>query len=174
MTKREELKLNDFERFEDFLFTKEERALPDEEKWKKYFDENCNFIPPILEPCTIEEHQLCHYTYWKVIFTFRLSRKPCFAEGNMPKSKCYACEWCQSNRFCEDLKLNDDDCIQRCPIRFWSNEASMQHFKQCTQSGSYFNAWFLSPEHTNRFCMAQIIATLPWTNMTKEDHNDSN
>ncbi len=98
------LKLNDFEGFNRYLFSKEEP------NWKTFYDkETDTFTPPIGNPITEAEHQLNHYALWMVISHFALRRKPDFKHSKMvviPECLCYACEW----------KPKNTCCVNGCPL----------------------------------------------------------
>lgn len=151
------LKLNDFESFENFLFSEEERKLPEDEKWKKYvISDNTRilakhyFIAPIptSELKRIEEYQLCHYAYWMCISIFTpMSKMNFWTENNkIPSGRCYACAYANTcSTGCTSCPLQNHifDCIP--PYIDW---------------GEYYS--------TNACAACAIkIATWPWVKETK-------
>lgn len=120
---RAELKLNDFDGFDRFLFSEEEQL--DENRWKKYYfkdDDNIfRFHPPIDCPKKISEYQLNHYALWMVIYFFKLRRKPVFY-GRKPFAGCYACGFNPGG-----------PC---CPIKEWDRIAKNDMGLPCVK-GSY-------------------------------------
>lgn len=87
--KTAEIKLNDFEAFDRFIFGSEEH------NWNKFYDKETNtFTPPIKTPVTEVEHQIDHYALWMVISHFKLVYKPeIFSDDDPSSSKCYACKY---------------------------------------------------------------------------------
>lgn len=152
---RGELKLNDFEGFEKFLFTNNERKLPDKEKWKKYLDKGYDpkgFCSPITNPIENVEFQLCHYAYWMVISVFNVHNKPRIVNDYI-YIHCYACH----------LKRNlfpNIRCEIGCPIKNWNHAGKVSY---CCDYDSYYTKW-RDQEDGDRANLARLIATLEWVN----------
>lgn len=98
-----DLKLNDFEGFNRYLFGEEE---PD---WSTLYITNDDmFIPPIAYPNTEAEHQLCHYALWMTMSKCTPEWKPNIF--GVIRNRCYACEW---KKRCGHL---NDSCDAFCPF----------------------------------------------------------
>lgn len=143
-----DLKLNDFEGFNRYLFGEEE---PD---WSKFHQKEWNvFIPSIEKPETKVEHQLCHYALWMVISNCSPTVKPVIKRGMDIRNRCYACTWKNKiNKF--------GNCVNYCPLTSLTR-------------GSCSRAWFswvnllTHPQHTDsevEECrkLAEEIAKIPW------------
>lgn len=98
-----QIKLNDFMSFDYFLFGAEKRD------WATFLDFDGNFIPPIANPISIVQHQLCHYAFWMTIAKNNLYRKPRIPYGAYVPSLCYACKYA-------DLVAPSVDQCNFCPL----------------------------------------------------------
>lgn len=154
------LKLNDFESFENFLFSEEERKLPEDEKWAKYIitkniggTNKSYFVAPIplSKLGRIEEYQLCHYTYWTCIGIFNSPIKMDFWNANdtKPLGKCYACAYGRT------YSSTCNACIN-CPLQ--------NHIHDCIPP---YVEWEESYSIYSSRASAFKIATWPWVKETK-------
>lgn len=156
--KRTDLRLNDFDGFERFLFTDAEMEMPEEERWRKYFGRGMKegdpqFYQPIYYPETIEEFQCCHYAFWMVIFVYGLEEKPnIWNAERQPENRCYACEY---EEYIYNVLISDHTgivgCI--CPVKQWGYNAT-----RCTQANSAFSQW----DRYHDRMTAKQIAMLKW------------
>lgn len=133
--------LNDFETFDRLLFNEDEMKLPEEERWKKFWDGESVVIPIPMRPDTVEEHQFCHYVYWMTIWAKKLIYKPPIMrrfgtgegseEGMRSLARCFACAYkikvrgkCPIAEF--DCRSSDSNCATKPgPYNEWFDHASV-------------------------------------------------
>lgn len=153
---RSELRLNDFDGFEQFLFTDVEMDLPAIERWCKYFgyglkEGEPRFYQPIYEPETIEEFQLCHYAYWMVIYIYELDKKPnIWNSAFHNRTKCYACLYEYMWLAIHNISLIERCCL--CPIKVW-------RVCPCFIASSEFKEWQCdgNPDRAKRIAMYEWV-----------------
>lgn len=158
--KRSELRLNDFDGFERFLFTDVEMDLPAYERWYKYFswsliEGDPRFYQPIYEPKTIEEFQLCHYAYWMVIYVFELFKKPEIWDSAFHnRTKCYACLYEYMWLTIHNISFIKPLCP--CPIKVW-------RASPCFIAYSEFKEWQRdkNPDRAKRIAMYEWMDLNP-------------
>lgn len=166
MNDEKSLTLNDFASFDRLVFFDTELSKSERVRWEalayRLYDEgNDELLFPIdHEPKTIEEHQLCHYVLWMVIWAMRSKDKPLFFSYKnkggtrcemCPLSRCFACSWRFKNR------------SMQCPIKAW--RPCTCHLDDAEDSPSQFYQW----ADTGNEEYAYEIAHLKWT---KEDEED--
>lgn len=103
----EELKLNDFEGFDQFLFGDEEHNW----RYFLFFVDGANcFCPPITCPKTVAEYQLCHYAYWMTVAEYPwLKAEPPILAINPVQYGNYACEYTdKTGEVCRDCPIIDE------------------------------------------------------------------
>lgn len=142
------VRLNDFASFDQVLFNAEGMALPEKERWKKFYhdDKEAIFIPLPNMPTTISEYQFCHYIYWMTIWANELTYKPWIYFSFMGKvtkpvvaSACFACEYVVQER----LEYTD-----YCPIKLYRCVLD----KRCVENeNSPYSEWIEATMHLQSY-----------------------